>query len=102
LSEHANSAGESDAGTARSFDPERGGFAPPPHPPLLNRKTNPRGTRHVDETVQDHMAAADRPRYQAAQGRRSRMIAAATQVLKKAANRRATPPRSAPDDRRGS
>jgi len=48
------------------------------------------------------MVPADRPRYQAAQGRRARMIAAATQVLKKAANRRATPSRSAPDDPRGS
>ncbi len=102
MSEHANSDGESDAGPARSFDPERGAFAPPPHPPLLNRETNPRGTRHVNETAQDHMAAADRPRYQAAQGRRSRMIAAATQVLKKAANRRGTSSRSAPDDPRGS
>jgi len=45
---------ESDAGTARSFDPERGAFAPPPHPPLLNRETNPRGTRHIDETAPPH------------------------------------------------
>lgn len=78
----------SEVGTARSFDPERGAFAPPHHPPLRDRETNPRGVRHIDETAQDRMAAADRPRFQAAQGRRSRMIAAATQVLKKAANRR--------------
>lgn len=77
----------SDAGTARSFDPERGAFDPPHHPPLRDRETNPRGVRHIDETAQDRMAAADRPRYQAAQGRRSRMIAAATKALKNAANR---------------
>ncbi len=78
----------SDAGTARSFDPERGAFDPPQHPPLRDRETNPQGVRHIDETAQDHMAPADRPRFQAAQGRRSRMIAAATQALKKAGNRR--------------
>ncbi len=102
MSEDQTSDGESDVGTARSIDPERGAFEPPRHPPLLNRETNPRGVRHIDETAQDHMVPADRPRYQAAQGRRARMIAAATQVLKKAANRRATPSRSAPDDPRGS
>ncbi|MDQ2894776.1 MAG: hypothetical protein M3Y09_03910 [Actinomycetota bacterium] len=90
---------ESDAGTARSFDPERGQFAPPHHPPLLNRETNPRGTRHIAETAQDHMAAADRPRYRAAQGRRARMIAAATQALKKTAKRRAGSSRSAKDSK---
>ncbi len=81
----------SEVGTARSFDPERGAFAPPPHPPLGNRETNPRGVRHIDETAQDHMAPTDRPRFQAAQRRRSRMIAAAVQVLKKGANRRKAP-----------
>lgn len=78
---------ESDAGAARSFDPERGAFAPPNHPPLRDPETNPRGTRHIDETAQDHMAATDRPRYRAAQGRGARMIAAATQALKKTAKR---------------
>lgn len=87
-----------DAGTARSFDPERGAFDPPRHPPLRDRETNPRGVRHVDETAQDHMAVADRPRYQAARSRRSRMIAAAMRRLRDAASRRAAPSRSAPDD----
>ncbi len=82
---------DSEVGTARSFDPERGSFAPSPHPPLRDPETNPRGVRHIAETVQDLMPVADRPRYQAAQGRRSRMVAAATQVLKKAANRRKAP-----------
>lgn len=75
MSEDQESA--SDAGTARSFDPEPGAFDPPRHPPLRDRETNPQGVRRIDETAQDHMAAADRPRYQVAQGRRSRMIAAA-------------------------
>lgn len=97
MSEDPNSDGESDVGTARSFDPERGAFDPPRHPPLRDRETNPRGVRHIDETAQDHMASADRPRYQAAQGRRARMIATATEVLKKAANRRTASSRSAPD-----
>jgi len=91
---------ESDADTARSFDPERGAFAPPPHPPLRDPETNPRGVRHIGETAQDHMAAADRPRYRAAQGRRTRMIAAATQALKKTAKRGTRSSRSAPDDPR--
>jgi len=88
---------ESDAGTARSFDPERGAFAPPLHPPLRDSETNPRGVRHVDETAQDHMAVGDRPRYQAAQARRSRMIASAIRRVKDAARRRRAPSRSAPD-----
>jgi len=87
MSDDQNRDSSSDAGTARSFDPERGAFDPPHHPPLRDRETNPRGVRHIDETAQDRMAAADRPRNQAAQGRRSRMIAAATEALKKAANR---------------
>lgn len=43
----------SDAGTARSFDPERGAFDPPQHRPLRDRESNPRGVRHIAETVQD-------------------------------------------------
>lgn len=89
---------DNDVGTARSFDPERGAFAPPHHPPLRDRETNPRGVRHIDETAQDHMAVADRPRYQAAQARRSRMIASAIRRLKHAASRRRAPSRSVPDD----
>lgn len=103
MAENQDSDGEADVGTARRFDPERGAFDPPRHAPLRDPETNPRGVRHIDETAQDHMAAGDRPRYQAAQGRRSRMIAAATQALKKAANRPTTAPsRSVPDDRTGS
>jgi hypothetical protein len=89
---------DGDVGTAHSIDPERGAFDPPHHAPLRDRETNPRGVRHVDETAQDQMAVADRPRYRAAQRRRSRMIAAANEVLRKAARRRAAPSRSAPDD----
>lgn len=88
----------SDAGTARSFDPERGAFDPPHHAPLRDPETNPRGVRHIDETAQDQMAVADRPRYQAAQGRRSGMIAAAMRRLRNAKNRRTTTSRSTPDD----
>jgi len=96
MSEDKNSG--SDVGTVRSFDPERGAFDPPVHPPLRDRATNPRGVRHIDETAQDHMRPADRPRFQAAQCRRSRMIAAAGQVLKKATNRGTTPSRPDPND----
>jgi len=88
----------SDAGTARSFDPERGAFDPPHHPPLRDRNTNPSGVRHIDETAQDHMAVGDRPRYQAAQRRRSSMIASAMRRLRDAANRRNAPSGSPPDD----
>ncbi len=77
-----------DADKARSIDPERGAFDPPHHRPLRDPETNPRGVRHIDETAQDNMAVVDRPRYQAAQGRRSRMIAAATRALRGAAKRR--------------
>ncbi len=102
MSEDQGSDSEGDAGTARSFDPERGAFDPPRHPPLRDRETNPRGVRHIDETAQDHTTVADRPRYQAAQGRRSRMIAAATKALQRVANRRSAPSRSAPDDPKAS
>ena len=61
----------------RSFDPKRRLFDPPKHPSLRNARTNPRGVRHIDETAQDQLAVSDRPRYQAAEGRRARMIAAA-------------------------
>jgi hypothetical protein len=69
---------DNDVDRARSFDPERGSFTPPEHPPLQDPQTNPRGVRHIAETAQDHMAAKDRPRYQAAQSRRARMTAAAS------------------------
>ncbi len=92
----------SDIDTARSFDPERGAFDPPDHRPLRDRETNPRGVRRIDETAQDHMRPADRPRFQAAQRRRSRMIAAAGQVLKRATNRGTTPSRSGPNEPKGS
>jgi hypothetical protein len=88
----------SDIGSARSIDPERGAFDPPDHPPLRDSETNPRGVRHIDETAQDDMAVADRPRYQAAQRRRSGMIASAIGRLKNKANRKAAPSRRAPDD----
>lgn len=88
----------SDIGSARSFDPERGAFDPPDHPPLLDSETNPRGVRHIDETAQDEMAVADRPRYQAAERRSAGMIASAIARLKKKTNLGAAPSRRAPDD----
>jgi hypothetical protein len=91
----------SDVDSARSVDPERGAFKPPQHAPLRDRVTNPRGVRHIDETAQDHMAVPDRPRYQAAQARRSRMIASAIRRLRDAASRRAGSFRSASDDPKG-
>ncbi len=78
---------DSDIDKTRHSDRARGAFDSPHHPPLTDPETNPRGVRHLDETAQDQMPVLDRPRCQAAQARRSRMIAAATQVLKKAANR---------------
>lgn len=86
----------SDAGTARTFDPERGAFAPPHHPPLLDLESNPRGVRHVGETAQDRMPVGDRPRYKDAQARRSRMVVAASRRLKKATGRVKAPFRSTP------
>jgi hypothetical protein len=92
---------DSDIERARSFDPERGSFAPPRHPPLRDPQTNPRGVRHIDETAQDHMSAAERPRYQAAQSRRARMVAAASAAkrrLRGLAARRAAQPRGGPPE----
>jgi hypothetical protein len=63
-------------------DPKYRSFDPPEHPSLRNPQTNPRGVRHVDETAQDSMAVEDRPRVQAAQGRRATMIAAAKRRLR--------------------
>ena len=89
---------DSDVGTARSFDPERGAFDPAHHAPLRDLETNPRGVRHIDETAQDQMAVADRPRYQAAQRRRSGMITSALRRVRNAATRRTGPSRSVRDD----
>ncbi len=85
-----------DAGTARSFDSERGRFDPPHHVPLRNLESNPRGIRRIDETAQDHVAVADRPRYKAAQGCRSRMVISAMRRLRNATGERKAPSRSAP------
>ncbi|MEO8968383.1 MAG: hypothetical protein ABI427_12640, partial [Solirubrobacteraceae bacterium] len=92
---------EIDAGTARSVDPERGAFAPPHHPPLRDPQTNPRGVRHIDETVQDHMPVADRPRYNAAEGRRSRMITQALRRFRGTSNRRVPSSRHDDDSKAG-
>ncbi len=78
MSENQNPDDAADVDRSRSFDPERGSFDPLRPPPLRDPEANPRGVRHIDETAQDQMAVPDRPRYQAAQGRRARMIAAAT------------------------
>lgn len=64
--------------SAANIESERSSFGPHGHPPLRDPKSNPRGVRHIDKTAQDHMALGDRPRYQAARGRRARMIAAAS------------------------
>jgi hypothetical protein len=76
----------SDDGTG--VDPKYRSFDPPEHPSLRNPRTNPRGVRHVDETAQDRMAVEDRPRVQAAQGRRATMIAAAKRRLRTLSPRR--------------
>ena len=84
-----------DVEEARSFDPERGSFDPPKHPSLTDPEDNPRGVRHIDETAQDQMAVKDRPRYQAAEGRRARMIAAAAATkrrLRRLSGNRTAPP----------
>jgi hypothetical protein len=90
-----------DVEEARSFDPERGSFDPPKHPSLTDPEDNPRGVRHIDETAQDQMAVKDRPRYQAAEGRRARMIAAAAATKRRLrgllGSRTAPPPSSPPE-----
>lgn len=86
----------SDAGTARSFDPERGAFDPPRHALLRNPESNPRGVRHIDETVQDLMAVANRPRSLAARDRGSRMVVSAMRRLRNATGERKAPSRSTP------
>ncbi len=78
MSENLDRDGPTDVDRSRSFDPERGLFDPPRHPSLKDAQTNPSGVRHIDETAQDQMPVTGRPRYQAAQDRRARMIAAAT------------------------
>ena len=88
-----------DVDRVRAFDPERGSFDPPKHPPLRDLQANPRGVRHIDETAQDQMAIGDRPRYQAAQRRRAGMIAAATAAKRRARGllgNRTTPPGGSP------
>jgi hypothetical protein len=89
-----------DVEEARSFDPERGSFDPPRHPSLADPQANPRGVRHIDETAQDQMAVKDRPRYQAAEGRRARVIAAAAATKRRLrgllGSRTAPPGSSAP------
>jgi myo-inositol catabolism protein IolC len=90
-----------DVEEARSFDPERGSFDPPRHPSLTDPQANPRGVRHIDETAQDQMAVKDRPRYQAAEGRRARMIAAAAATkrrLRGLLGSRTVPPGSSPPE----
>ena len=95
MSKNLNRGGPADVDRSRSFDPERGSFDPPRHPSLRDLQANPRGVRHIDETAQDQMAVTDRPRYQAAQGRRARMTAAATAAkrrLRGLSARRTAPP----------
>ena len=100
MSENLDRDGPTDVDRSRRFDPERASFDPPRHPSLRDAQTNPRGVRHIDETAQDQMTVTDRPRYQAAQGRRARMIAAATRAKRRlggltgsrSASRRRRPP----------
>jgi hypothetical protein len=63
---------------ARTYDPGRGHFCdtdrngtPLPLPPVMrdpprDRETNPKGTRHIDKTRQDHLPVAKRERVQRA------------------------------------
>ncbi len=85
-----------DAAEPHGFDPKHRLFEPPKHPPLRDRKANPRGVRHIGETAQDQMPVTDRPRYQAAQNRRAAMIAATKRRLSRFAGRRRTPSRRDP------
>ncbi len=101
MSENLDRDGPTDVDRSRSFDPERGSFDPPRHPSLKDAQTNPSGVRHIDETAQDQMAVSDRPRYQAAQGRRARMIAAATAAkrrLRGLSSSRTAPPHAGPPE----
>jgi hypothetical protein len=101
MSTNATHDDATDVEEARSFDPERGSFAPPKHPSLADPEANPRGVRHIDETAQDQMAVKDRPRYQAAEGRRARMIAAAAAAkrrLRGLLGSRTAPPGSSPPE----
>lgn len=90
--------GGSDVHEPRNVDPKYRSFDPPRHPPLRDPHTNPRGVRHIDETAQDHMAVGDRPRYQAEQGRRAAMIAAAKRRLRGLSGNRTRPPRGGPPE----
>jgi hypothetical protein len=101
VSKNPSRDGAKDVAPSHSFDPERGSFDPPEHPSLRDPQTNPRGVRHIDETAQDQMSVSDRPRYQAAQGRRARMIAAATKAkrrLQGLSGSRTVPPRGGPPE----
>jgi hypothetical protein len=101
MSTNLNRADATDVEQARSFDPERGSFDPPRHSSLTDPQANPRGVRHIDETAQDHMAVTDRPRYQAAEGRRARMISAAATAkrgLRGLFVSRSAPPGSGPPE----
>lgn len=46
----------------REVDPGRGPFWPTEKPPIQERETNPKGTRHIDKTRQDAMPRDKRPR----------------------------------------
>lgn len=83
MSQNQNDDSASDVERSRHRDPERGAFDPPRHPSLQDPETNPRGVRHIDETAQDQMVVTDRPRYQAAQRRRARMIAATAKAKRR-------------------
>jgi len=100
MSKNINRNGGQQGKRGPRFDPQRGSFDPPPHPSLRDAEANPRGVRHIDETAQDEMAVNDRPRYQAAEGRRARMIAAAAATKRRLrgllGSRTAPPPGSPP------
>lgn len=46
----------------RDIDSARGPFAPVERPPLIDATTNPRGTRHIEKTVQDRLPVERRRR----------------------------------------
>ena len=101
MSKNINHNGGQQVEAGSSFDPQRRSFDPPKHSSLRNARTNPRGVRHIDETAQDQLAVSDRPRSQAAEGRRARMIAAAAaarRYLRELPWSRTAPPGSSPHD----
>jgi hypothetical protein len=54
---------------SRTFDISRGSFEPVEKEPARSAE-NPKGTRHIDKTYQDHQPVGDRQRVKDAEARR--------------------------------